>query len=457
MNIQQEKFITSIAILVQKYAPQYNIKICSPIIAQAILESNWGESKLSKLYYNYFGMKCGSKWDGKSVNLSTGEQLKSGNYIKIKSDFRVYDSMEDGIKGYFDFIQLDRYKNLQGITNPKLYLETIKSDGYCTSIQYVENCMNVINSYNLTLYDNIQQEKKGDGTMQIIIGSARSNEKGGISHTNGIQKGDQKSGGEVSTQSFYVHNKGWYVLRPKDGNLATKIGERMAKACSNNNIGYCQDHRDDLRKYGIDTKVKTEVDCSALVRVCIEEASGKSIPNFNTSSEATTLENTGLFEKRVQYTNGMKLYVGDVLVTCTKGHTVIVTQGYSRTSIVTQQPMPTLKKTIDEIAQEVIDGKWGTSPNRKVNIENAGYNYQEVQNKVNAILKGEVETITYYPRYNGTSVSIVEALEKIGVEDVSKAHRKIIAQANGINNYTGQSNENLALVNLLKQGKLIHE
>ena len=41
------------------------------------------------------------------------------------------------------------------------------------------------------------------------------------------------------------------------------------------------------------------------------------------------------------------------------------------------------KKSIDIIADEVIAGRWGNGTDRKINLENAGYNYQEVQNKVN--------------------------------------------------------------------------
>ena len=43
----------------------------------------------------------------------------------------------------------------------------------------------------------------------------------------------------------------------------------------------------------------------------------------------------------------------------------------------------TTQKSIDTIADEVIAGKWGNGTDRKTNLENAGYNYQEVQNKVN--------------------------------------------------------------------------
>ena len=98
---KQQKFIEEIAENVQKYAYVHGILVHSPIIAQAILESGWGESKLAAKYHNYFGLKCGSKWTGKSVNLSTQEEYQPGTLTTIKDSFRVYDSLEEGVKGYF--------------------------------------------------------------------------------------------------------------------------------------------------------------------------------------------------------------------------------------------------------------------------------------------------------------------------------------------------------------------
>lgn len=46
------------------------------------------------------------------------------------------------------------------------------------------------------------------------------------------------------------------------------------------------------------------------------------------------------------------------------------------------------KKSIDEVAKEVIAGKWGSGDARKSALKNAGYDYSEVQNKVNALLSG---------------------------------------------------------------------
>ena len=119
--MDKQTFIKQIAGYVQKYAKSYGILVHSSIIAQAILESGWGESKLSAKYHNYFGLKCGTKWKGPSVNMTTQEEYQPGVSTTIKDNFRVYNSMEEGVKGYFEFIQLPRYQNLRGITDPKKY------------------------------------------------------------------------------------------------------------------------------------------------------------------------------------------------------------------------------------------------------------------------------------------------------------------------------------------------
>ena len=62
MRIAREKFIADIAGYVKKYAGQYGILCHSAVISQAVLESGWGESRLTSQYYNYFGLKCGTRW-----------------------------------------------------------------------------------------------------------------------------------------------------------------------------------------------------------------------------------------------------------------------------------------------------------------------------------------------------------------------------------------------------------
>ena len=149
----RKKFVIDVANYVRKYAPRYGIKVYSPVIAQAIHESGWGESSLAWKYHNYFGLKCGTLWTGKSVNLATKEEYSAGTLTTISANFRVYDNLEQGIKGYFEFIQLPRYSNLKGVKDCRQYLTNIKNDGYATGSLYVDHTMALVEMYDLTQFD----------------------------------------------------------------------------------------------------------------------------------------------------------------------------------------------------------------------------------------------------------------------------------------------------------------
>ena len=112
--MDEELFIQKVAEKVRKYAPLYGIGVHSPIIAQAIVESGWGESVLASKYNNYFGLKCGSSWKGSSVNMATREEYKPGVITNIRDNFRTYEDFDAGIRGYFEFISYSRYANLKG-------------------------------------------------------------------------------------------------------------------------------------------------------------------------------------------------------------------------------------------------------------------------------------------------------------------------------------------------------
>ena len=167
-----KEFIEKITKCVKKYAYVYGIEVHSPIIAQAILESGWGKSRLASKYHNYFGLKCGSAWKGKSVNMATKEEYKVGTLTNIRDNFRVYDSMDAGVKGYFDFINTKRYANLKGVKSPKEYIKRIKADGYATSSRYVDNVMRVIRDNNLTRFDGNGDDdmKKEELTGKVLSG-----------------------------------------------------------------------------------------------------------------------------------------------------------------------------------------------------------------------------------------------------------------------------------------------
>lgn len=171
--------------------------------------------------------------------------------------------------------------------------------------------------------------------MAVMIGSARINEKNSL--LNG-KAGDQ-TGKEVGTQTWYKHSKGWVVIRAKDPNVRKKIAYAMKAACDNNNIGYGQDAGSgNNSRLGLFNAVKSKgydpakcnvavnTDCSETVRVCVHYA-GITCGDFNTSGEKSVLQNTGKFEVLTasKYTDSSDyLLAGDILVTKTKGHTVVV-------------------------------------------------------------------------------------------------------------------------------------
>ena len=222
----------------------------------------------------------------------------------------------------------------------------------------------------------------------IKVGSARIDENGNATHG---RPGDQ-TGKEVAIEPYYSHRQGWYMLRAKDVQVAKKLAQAMREGCANDNIGYSQSDRygviNYLKTYGSIAKisVKTNADCSSLVRACCVQA-GITVGDFNTASEVAVLERTGAFNKAVVVTPSTKLQVGDILITRSKGHTVIVTESnYKRET----QPKPRTgdmtKKSIEEIAKEVIKGKWGNDPERKARLIRAGYIPSEVQAVVNKLL-----------------------------------------------------------------------
>ena len=168
--------------------------------------------------------------------------------------------------------------------------------------------------------------------MSVKIGSARIDENG---KAKGGKAGDQ-TGREVSTQSWYDQKdakKAWRVFRAKNPAQAEMIAQDMQWACDNAHIGYDQGQRGTLydvsKPLGFNcAKVKTdcETDCSALVRVCCAYA-GIMLPNFRTPTEPAVLLNSGCFEElRGDMYSHSSAYLrrGDILVTSTQGHTVVV-------------------------------------------------------------------------------------------------------------------------------------
>ena len=151
------KFIEEIKDEAIKNYKEYKI-LPSITIAQAILESSWGESDLAQIYNNLFGIKADSSWKGESVLLETFEFYDT----KIEDKFRVYSNKNQSIKDHAKFlVDNQRYKKY-GVFEAKTYIEqayALQNAGYSTAEdnsgqkRYAKDLIELIRQYNLQLID----------------------------------------------------------------------------------------------------------------------------------------------------------------------------------------------------------------------------------------------------------------------------------------------------------------
>ncbi len=182
--------------------------------------------------------------------------------------------------------------------------------------------------------------------MTVYIGHAVGDEHG---NARGGEAGNQAN--EIRKSKWYLNKKGWRVLRANSAEIGKKIADDMRFAIANKNIGYDQGQRNTLydtaKQCAFNCALVSkpcETDCSALIRVCVAYA-GVNLPNFNTASEPQRLLASGAFSEMLgaKYTDESGyLREGDILVTKTKGHTVVVLNDGDKV-----EPEPTPEPTYD--------------------------------------------------------------------------------------------------------------
>lgn len=135
-------------------------------MAQAILESGWGESELATEHNNLFGIKADSRWDGEIATMTTME-----NYDDvIDASFRKYDSSLKSIEDHGEFLYKNERYAVNGLFDGKEYksqAQALENAGYSTAENengekiYADKLINVIQKYNLMIYDS-NVKRKGE-------------------------------------------------------------------------------------------------------------------------------------------------------------------------------------------------------------------------------------------------------------------------------------------------------
>ena len=160
--MNKSEFIPTIApLVVSENQRRGNPLFSSVVIAQAICESAWGQSKIMMKANAIFGIKAFSGWKGKVYNAKTQECYDGSTYTNITACFRAYNSLSESISDYFDLItKSERYRKACVSDSPLECITAIKNGGYATSPTYINTIMSIIKSNNLTKYDNMKIENK---------------------------------------------------------------------------------------------------------------------------------------------------------------------------------------------------------------------------------------------------------------------------------------------------------
>ena len=150
----KERFIKQVAPEAQAMQNTYHV-YASITIAQAILESNWGTSKLSTQYHNLFGIKG----TGANSQVMTTKEYINGKWIVTKGRFRVYDSWDDSIKDHTKLMlngtdmNKQNYDRVVNATNYQAAAKGLQDSGYATDPDYAQKLISVIQTYKLYNYD----------------------------------------------------------------------------------------------------------------------------------------------------------------------------------------------------------------------------------------------------------------------------------------------------------------
>ena len=162
----------------------------SVVIAQAICESGWGQSKIMMKANAIFGIKATSSWKGKVYNANTQECYDGSTYTNITACFRAYNSLAESISDYFDLItKSERYRKACISNSPLECITAIKNGGYATSPTYINTIMSIINSNNLTKYDVVENVNNSVDNSQSIEELARAVIRG--EYGNGQERKDR--------------------------------------------------------------------------------------------------------------------------------------------------------------------------------------------------------------------------------------------------------------------------
>ena len=196
-NAKSQQFIQSVAPGAINGWKKYGV-LPSITVAQAILESGWGQSSLSTQAHNLFGIK--GSYNGHSVTMRTRE-VYGGRSVYVNANFRAYSNNSESVEDHGNFLYVNsRYHNLLGDTNYASVARKLRADGYATDPNYANSLIRLVETYNLNQLDSVALSgkvipNKGSNADSTYNQSSYGN-GGNVSGTGyyTVQSGDTLSG-----------------------------------------------------------------------------------------------------------------------------------------------------------------------------------------------------------------------------------------------------------------------
>lgn len=211
-NARSQQFIQSVAQGAIDGWNQYRV-LPSITVAQAILESGWGQSSLSTSAHSLFGIK--GSYNGHSVVMRTRE-VYGGRSVYVNANFRAYANNSESVTDHGRFLNVNsRYRNLLGDTNYVSVANKLRQDGYATDPSYANSLINLVRTYNLTQLDSVAFSGK-------VV-------------TNKNNNGDNSS---YNSGSSSVSNTGYYTVQSGDtlSGIANRFSTTVNHLASLNDI-----------------------------------------------------------------------------------------------------------------------------------------------------------------------------------------------------------------------------
>ncbi|EAD9034726.1 GW domain-containing glycosaminoglycan-binding protein [Listeria monocytogenes] len=178
---KEQNFLNELSPRAQEIQEKHGI-LTSITLAQAILESDWGQSGLAQKGNNLFGVK--GKSPQPMVTMTTKEFV-DGKWIEINANFRKYKDWNESLDSHAELFlngtswNKDKYNGVIAADDYKKAAQELQSAGYATDPDYAEKLINIIEKYDLALYDRIEDKIYYD-TKSTGFGNVKKDVSGAI-------------------------------------------------------------------------------------------------------------------------------------------------------------------------------------------------------------------------------------------------------------------------------------